>query len=124
MAVHGGHSFGDSVWAAVRYCLDSIAFVSVPIAVVLLASRPSLRTIADMAWPAQRDRRLVAVAFWATLLLPLISCRVIQPTSAWARSCRALDFRRGNSAISAGRTSRMSIGASIMPLTTTMAGGF
>jgi hypothetical protein len=85
MAVHGGHSFGDSVWAAVRY---SIAFVSVPIAVVLLASRPSLRTIADMAWPAQRDRRLVAVAFWATLLLPLIPATLwgVEINGIWSMS--------------------------------------
>ena len=88
MAVHGGHSFGDSLWAAVRYCLDSIAFVSVPIAVVLLVSRPSLRTIADMAWPAQRDRRLVAVAFWATLLLPLIPATLwgVEINGIWSMS--------------------------------------
>ena len=88
MAVHGGHSFVESVLAAVRYCLDSIAFVSVPIAAVLLASRPSLRTIADMAWPAQRDRRLVAVAFWATLLLPLIPATLwgVEINGIWSMS--------------------------------------
>ena len=88
MAVHGGHSFGDSLWAAMRYCLDSIAFVSVPLAVVVLVSRPSRRTIADIAWPAQRDRRLVAVAFWATFLLPLIPATLwgVEINGIWSMS--------------------------------------
>ncbi len=72
MSVHAGHSFVNAIWAALRYCLDATAYVSVPTAIVLLIARPSPRTLADMAWPTDRDRRLIAVAFWAPLLLPVL----------------------------------------------------
>jgi Dolichyl-phosphate-mannose-protein mannosyltransferase len=72
MLVHGGHSVGSTAWADIRYFVHSIAYASVPIAVVLLAARPSLKTVADMAWPPDEDRRLVAIACWATLLLPIL----------------------------------------------------
>lgn len=88
MLVHGGHSVGDSVWADLRYLIDSMAYVLAPIAVVLLAVRPSPKTIADMAWPADGDRRLVAVAFWATLLLPTLPALVwgIEIHGIWSMS--------------------------------------
>jgi 4-amino-4-deoxy-L-arabinose transferase-like glycosyltransferase len=88
MAVHGGHSFSRSLWASVRYCIDSMAFVSVPVALVLLISRPSSRTMADIAWPATHDRRLVAVAFWATLLLPVLPATLwgIEINGIWSMS--------------------------------------
>ena len=72
MWVHGGHSAGDAAWADLRYILDPIAYVVAPVAILLLAVRPRPRTIVDMAWPADADRRLLAVAFWATLLLPTL----------------------------------------------------
>ncbi len=72
MAVHGGHSVSQALWADLRYSLDSIAYVLLPVAVVVLLARPGLKTVADMAWPAEIDRRLVAVAFWTTLLLPTL----------------------------------------------------
>ena len=72
MSVHGGHSVGDAAWADLRYILDSIAYVLAPVAIFLVAVRPCPKTIIDMAWPADEDRRLVAVAFWATLLLPTL----------------------------------------------------
>ena len=72
MLVHGGHSASDAAWADLRYILDSAAYVFVPVAMVLLAARPNPKTIIDMAWPAEEDRRLVAVVFWATLLLPTL----------------------------------------------------
>ena len=73
MLVHGGHSIIDAILADFRYLLDSMAYVAVPVAAVLLVSRASPKTIVDMAWPKDPDRRLVAVAFWATLLLPSLS---------------------------------------------------
>ena len=92
MAVHGGHSFSQSLWASARYCIDSVAFVSVPVAFVLLISRPSLRTMADMAWPAQHDRRVVAVAFWSTLLLPVLPATLwgIEINGIWSMSAWTL----------------------------------
>ena len=72
MLLHGGHSAGDAVWADLRYIVDSTAYVLAPIAIALLLAQANLKTVADMAWPADDDRRLVAVAFWTTLLLPTL----------------------------------------------------
>jgi len=72
MLLHGGHSAANAAWADLRYVIDSMAYVAAPVALVLLLVRPSLETLSDMAWPADRDRRLVAVAFWAALLLPTL----------------------------------------------------
>jgi hypothetical protein len=77
MMMHGGHSARDAVWADLQYIFHSMAYVSVPIAVVLLVARPKPKTIVDMVWPADEDRRLVAVAFWAALLLPAL------PAALW-----------------------------------------
>jgi len=76
MLVHGDHSLTDAIWADLRYLVDAMAYASAPIAIILLAVRPSLRVVAEMAWPADRDRRLVAVTFWATLLLPILPALV------------------------------------------------
>ncbi len=72
MLVHGGHSASDAVWADLRYILDSMAYVFAPVVIVLLAARPTWKVVVDMAWPTDDERRLVAVAFWATLLLPTL----------------------------------------------------
>ncbi len=77
LLVHGNHSFGDAAQAALRYCVDSMAYVSVPIGLVFLLARPPLKTVTELAWPAERERRLVAVTFWSTLLLPVL------PAVAW-----------------------------------------
>jgi hypothetical protein len=86
--VHGGHTFGNAAWADFRYFLDSIAYVSMPVAIVLLVARPSLKAMADMAWPPDGDRRLVAAAFWATLLLPALPAMVwgIEIHGIWSMS--------------------------------------
>jgi hypothetical protein len=41
-----------------------------------------------MAWPAQPDRRLVAIAFWATLLLPVLPATLwgIEINGIWSMS--------------------------------------
>lgn len=74
MLVHGGHSFADALWAALRYYVDAMTYASVPLAIVLLITRPSVSTILEIAWPADHDRRLVAVAFGATTIwLPIMA---------------------------------------------------
>lgn len=72
MVVHGHRSRAQVVLAAIRYCLDSAAFASVAIAATLFFTRPHLKVVADMAWPADRDRRLAVVVFWGTLLFPIV----------------------------------------------------
>ena len=88
MLVHGGHTVGDAVWADFRYVLDAAAYVAAPVAVVLLLARPPLKTVLDMAWPADGDRRLAAVAFWVTLLLPVLPALVwgVEIHGIWSMS--------------------------------------
>ena len=72
VSVHGGQSYADAILAALRYCTDAIAYVLVPSAVVLLLARPKATALLEMAWPADPDRRLAAVAFWAALWTPIV----------------------------------------------------
>lgn len=92
MLVHGGHSVGEAVWTDLRYLLDAAAYVVVPIIVIVVAARPDLKTIADMAWPADPERRLVAVAFWTTLIAPIVPALVwgIEIHGIWSMSCWTL----------------------------------
>jgi len=61
-----------SVLASVlRYLTSSIGYVAVPALLWLIATRPSSAALLDGLWPSTSDRRLVAVAFWAPLLLPV-----------------------------------------------------
>lgn len=72
MSVHGGHSFADVLLVVLRYCVDTIAYALVPIAIVVLITRPRASTLLEMVWPADPDRRLVALALAATLSLPIL----------------------------------------------------
>jgi Dolichyl-phosphate-mannose-protein mannosyltransferase len=88
MLVHGGHTAGNAAWADLRYFVDSMAYVLVPIAAVIVLARPSLATLADMAWPADRDRRLVAVIFWTPLVLPMLPALIwgVEIHGVWSMS--------------------------------------
>jgi hypothetical protein len=92
MAVHGGHPFADAFWAVLRYCADAVAYASVPIAIVLLIARPSAGSLLDMVWPADPDRRLVAVAFATTLCLPILPALLwgIEINAIWTMSAWTL----------------------------------
>jgi hypothetical protein len=71
MAKHTANSFFAAAIPAVIYLAGSLAYAVVPIALVLLIARPGWATLADMIWPADRERRLVAFTFYAPLVLPL-----------------------------------------------------
>jgi hypothetical protein len=88
MRVHGGHSAADAAWADLRYFLHSMAYVLVPVAIVMVLARPRLATLADIIWPADHDRRLVAVVFWTTLLLPMVPALVwgVEIHGIWSMS--------------------------------------
>jgi hypothetical protein len=72
MAVHGGHSIGEAIQADFHDLIDATAYVIVPVLLVMLALRTNLQNVGQMLWPSDGDLRLVAVAFWATLLLPTL----------------------------------------------------
>jgi 4-amino-4-deoxy-L-arabinose transferase-like glycosyltransferase len=92
VAVHGDHGFANVAVSVLGYLGGSMAYVAIPVIVVLIAARPNMRTLADTMWPADDARRLAATAFWGPLLLPvpvaLISSTEI--TSLWSMSAWTL----------------------------------
>ena len=92
MSIHGDKPFGATVAAALGYLAGSFGYVALPILIVLAAARPSLATLADMAWPAASTRRLAAAAFWAPFLLPAIAAVAsgTEITSLWSMSAWTL----------------------------------
>jgi hypothetical protein len=90
--VHGDASSESALQGALGYLLGSIAYVCVPLLIVIFVVRPDGKTVKDMAWPPDPGRRLAAVSFWATLLLPaLLGPAVgVRLTSLWSMSAWAL----------------------------------
>ncbi len=86
MGIHGEKPFAATVKGVLGYFGGSIGYVAIPLIAVLLAARPSRRTIADMMWPAAGERRLAAAAFWAPFLLPVIGALAsgTEITSLWS----------------------------------------
>jgi len=64
----------------------------VPLVFVFAAARPGRAALSDMGWPASPERRLAALAFWTTLLLPpLIAIFTwIRLVSLWTMSAWTL----------------------------------
>ncbi|HZL39578.1 MAG TPA: glycosyltransferase family 39 protein [Pseudolabrys sp.] len=90
--VHGAKAFSDTAIATLGYLAGSVGYVAVPVLIVLAATRPSRATVADMAWPADTERRLAAAAFWGPLLLPAVGALAggIELTSLWSMSAWTL----------------------------------
>jgi hypothetical protein len=90
--VHGDASSESSLQGALGYLLGSLAYVSVPLLIVIFLMRPDSKMISDMAWPPEPSRRLAAVSFWATLLLPALIAPAIgvRLTSLWSMSAWTL----------------------------------
>ena len=86
MGIHGDKPFAATVIGALGYLAGSIGYVAIPVIIVLAAARPSRATIADMMWPADRERRLAAAAFWAPFLLPALGALAsgTEITSLWS----------------------------------------
>lgn len=92
VGVHGEKPIGVSVLYALTYLAGSVGYVALPVIVVLAMARPSVSALADMAWPAEPERRLVAEAFWAPLLLPAVVAPLtgIEINSLWSMSAWTL----------------------------------
>lgn len=95
-AAHETRSFLDTVIAAFGYLAGSFGYVALPTIIVVVVARAHLTTLREMAWPQESykddDRRLVALAFWAPLLLPIAGSLVagIGITSLWSMSAWTL----------------------------------
>ena len=92
--VHGEAASASSLASVMGYLLGSIAYVSVPLLIVFVLARPTRQALADMAWPAAPapERRLAALVFWGTLLLPALIAPAIgvRLTSLWSMSAWTL----------------------------------
>jgi 4-amino-4-deoxy-L-arabinose transferase-like glycosyltransferase len=89
---HVARTFVDTAFNAGLYLVGSAAYVAAPITFVFLAAQPDRATIAEMALPTDPERRLVAAAFWAPLLLPVLAALAsnIDLTSLWSMSAWTL----------------------------------
>lgn len=72
-SLHAGSTSGLIARGIVHYLGGGVAFVALPIAVYLLAVRPSRRALMETLWPRDPDRRMLVVMLAAFLLLPPIS---------------------------------------------------
>jgi 4-amino-4-deoxy-L-arabinose transferase-like glycosyltransferase len=88
----GPKSFPDIAVRTAGYLAGAAAYVALPIALAWINMRPSRAVLRDTLLPREPDRRLVAVAFWAPLLLPALAALIfrIEITSLWAMSAFAL----------------------------------
>jgi 4-amino-4-deoxy-L-arabinose transferase-like glycosyltransferase len=92
VTVHGTGSFASALVAAMGYLAGSIAYVVVPLVILLAMARPSRAAIADMAWPTAPERRLAATAFWAVLLASALVAPLagVHLVSLWSMSAWTL----------------------------------
>ena len=92
VVVHGASSFVSTLGAVGGYLAGSVGYVAIPLIIVVVAARPMGTTVRDMAWPAQPQRRLAALAFWAVLLTPALVAPFtgVRLTSLWTMSAWTL----------------------------------
>jgi 4-amino-4-deoxy-L-arabinose transferase-like glycosyltransferase len=68
---HGDLTTLALLWIAVRSLVAASGYVVILFAAYLLLARPRLRTLAAAFWPADPNRRMLAVLLLAPLLLPI-----------------------------------------------------
>jgi 4-amino-4-deoxy-L-arabinose transferase-like glycosyltransferase len=92
MYIHGEKPFGGTLISVAGYLGGSVAYVAVPLIIVLVMARPKPATLADMAWPADTERRLVAASLWLPFLLPALGALIgkTEITSLWSMPCWTL----------------------------------
>jgi len=69
-------SFGDALTLSAYYILGAAAYIAGPL-IFLAALRPSRAALADIAWPADEDRRQALVLLLVPLVLPALVNLVI-----------------------------------------------
>jgi 4-amino-4-deoxy-L-arabinose transferase-like glycosyltransferase len=86
LARHAAISVPNSVDKVFVYLSGMIGFAVAPLSLAVVVLRPSKAAIADVIWPADRERRLVAASFWGPLLLPILGTAAIgsTPTALWS----------------------------------------
>jgi 4-amino-4-deoxy-L-arabinose transferase-like glycosyltransferase len=85
-------SFLTVVVRTAGYLAGAAAYVALPVALAVINTGPSLAALRNTLLPQEPDRRLVAAAFWAPLLLPAVAALIfrIELTSLWTMSAFTL----------------------------------
>ncbi len=86
MIVHGEKPLMTTVTAVLGYLGGALAYVAIPLIIVAAMARCKPAVLAEMAWPRDTSRRLVALAFWLPLLLPAVGAVAgrSEITSLWS----------------------------------------
>ena len=86
MDVHGDRPFAATLVAAAGYVAGAFGYVAAPVLIAWMVARPGVKTLPDMLWPREAERRLAAAAFWGPLLLPTIAAVAVDAeiTSLWS----------------------------------------
>lgn len=70
LGAHSTKTFGQTMTTAASYLAGGAGYAAVPVLLVLALTRPSGAALADTLLPRTPERRFIAVAFWATLVIP------------------------------------------------------
>lgn len=73
MSVHASDPAAEVARRVMAYVLGAVGYVLLPLVVFALAVHPDHRALADAAWPADPDRRMLVVLLVAPLMLPLFT---------------------------------------------------
>jgi Dolichyl-phosphate-mannose-protein mannosyltransferase len=86
VARHAVHSVMNGAEQIVIYFADTAGYAAAPVILSFLLLRPHRAAIGEMIWPEDRERRLVAAAFWGPLLLPVAGTLAFgtAPTALWS----------------------------------------
>ncbi len=92
VGVHDKDPYIAGVKSVLGYLAGSLGYAAAPVVVVLAAARPNRSMLADLVWPREPHRRLVAAAFWAPFLLPVAAAlgSGVEITSLWSMSAFTL----------------------------------
>lgn len=92
VVTHGGKGVAATLGGVLGYLVGAVAYVAVPVAFVMIVLRPGKAALADMTWPAEPERRLLALVFWLPILLPVVVAPAIGAKigSLWTMSALAL----------------------------------
>ena len=71
MDAHEIKTFHHVLIGALRYLGGGVGYAAVPIVAVVVLTMPKAAAFADMLIPRMPEHRMIAVTFWATLLLPV-----------------------------------------------------
>jgi 4-amino-4-deoxy-L-arabinose transferase-like glycosyltransferase len=77
LALHGGASLAESLWADLNYLAGGIAYVSVLLLVYWLATWADGKALREVIWPPDPDGRMLISLLSAPLLLPAIVAPLI-----------------------------------------------